>query len=326
MVDTLIGGRPLEDYAYNYVSGLWVVTAYYNPAGYGSRRRNYEIFAQALKQSGIPLLTVECAFGDQPYDLPVSADVVRVRGNSPLWQKERLLNLAISWLPKSCRYVAWLDADVIFQNPNWARETVSLLETVSVVQVFQTCSRLPQGYATTLEGGDSCVSFADVVGRDPGVLRTGKFQDHGHTGYGWAARRDLLDKHGLYEYAIAGSSDHYMAHAVLGDLRSPCIERMMLKNPDLTGHFREWGQPFFDDVQGHLGVVEGNVLHLWHGDLENRRYFLRHVELAEQGFNPYRDLVAEPGKPLELKDRPGLAEWFRTYFNSRCEDGALAAA
>jgi hypothetical protein len=324
-----IGGRPLTDFTYRYAPGLWVVTAYYNPAGYASRRRNYERFAQTLRQSGIPLLTVECAFGDQPFDLPESMEVVQVRGQTALWQKERLLNLAISWLPKSCRYVAWLDADVLFTNLDWAREAAALLESVPVVQLFETCLRLPQHYAKSMDGGDVCTSFASIVRRDPTVLRTGRFEDHGHTGYGWAARRELLDKHGLYELAIAGSGDHFMAHAIMGDFHSgqltaPCVERQMLREPALVEHFHAWAKAFHRDVDGRLSLVSGQVLHLWHGELQNRRYFLRNVELAEQGFNPYQDIIAVPGKPLELRDRPALAEWFQNYFRSRREDGALA--
>src|SRR4051812_46073823 len=96
--EVIIRGKKLADYCYRAVKELWVITCYYNPCGYQSRRRNYEIFSHALKASGINLLTIECAFGHQPYDLGESLDVIRVRSRSLLWQKERLLNLAHRWL------------------------------------------------------------------------------------------------------------------------------------------------------------------------------------------------------------------------------------
>lgn len=323
MTSGRIAGKSVDSYVYRYAAGLAVVTAYYNPAGFRSRRRNYACFAKALKQSGIPLVTVECAFGDQPYDLPESVDVVRVRSKSVLWQKERLLNLAIRWLPPTCRYVAWLDSDLLFTNQNWARDTVDLLQEVELVQVFETCNRLPQD---TDVGGQRCRSFASVVTENPAALQAERFEEHGHTGYGWAASRALLETHGLYEHAIAGSADHYMAHAALGDLDSACIERMMRGSALLVEHFRDWAKPFHGSVRGRLRAVPGEVLHLWHGDLENRRYFLRHLELADLKFNPYTDLIARPGRPLELAgDRPELAEWFQSYFASRQEDGVVPA-
>ena len=322
-----IHGKSLNDSVYNYVPVLWVVTAFYIEIGNGTRRKNYEMFAQTLKQSGIPLLTVECAFGDEPFNLPNTIDVVKVRSKSMLWQKERLLNLGISWLPESCKYVAWLDCDLVFTNPNWARQTVAVLKQSPIAQVFQTCHRLPQEYSSAESVGHICESFGSITPSDPiAVLNTGKFEDHGHTGYGWAARRDILDKHGLYEYAIAGSADHYMAHAIYGDFDGVCIQRLMNNNQQLVRHFAEWGKNFYDDVQGNLGVVPGEVLHLWHGDLVNRNYGVRHKELARLNFDPFTDIVAQPGKPLELvvdDAKQSLRDWFKGYFASRQEDGVL---
>ncbi len=310
---------------YNYASGLWVVTAYYNPVGYETRRRNYEMFARALRKSGIPLLTVECAFGNQPFDLPESMDVFKVRGKSMLWQKERLLNIAIPWLPSSCEGVAWIDCDILFTNPNWARELMDKLQTYTVLQLFETCNRLPQDLSTDKQ--DIATSFSSLVAKDRSILRTGQYHDHGHPGYAWAMRRSLMEKHGLYEYAIAGSADHYMAHAAVNDAMSPCIERMMFSNEAQLGCFKEWATPFVEDAQGKLGTVSGEILHLWHGELKDRRYYLRQQELARYNFNPKTDLIASPGKPLELNQgKSGMSEWLGAYFTSRKEDGVQNAA
>ena len=331
MKNLQILGRNLDNFDYNYASGLWVVTPYYNPVGYQTRRLNYEVFVHLLRRSGIPVLTIECAFGDQPFDLPESTDVIKVRSSSLLWQKERLLNLAISWLPPSCKYVAWHDCDLIFTNPNWAQEMVVKLQEFPIVQSFETCNRLPKNYA---EGGNEmevCTSFAHIVGNNSAVLKTGRYQDHGHPGYAWAARKEVLDQHGLYEFAVAGSADHYMAHAAVGDLDSPCIARMMFDRESLLQCFRTWAQPFDRTVQGNLGVVSGEVLHLWHGELKDRQYYLRQLQLADLNFDPLTDLVIPPGKPIEFKPdlattKPGLREWFMSYFTSRQEDGVAATA
>ncbi len=321
---SMILGRPLGDYLYEPAPGLWVVTAYYNPLGYRTRRVNYDVFASLLRRSGIPVLTVECAFGDEGFDLPERSDVVKVRSRSLLWQKERLLNLAISWLPPSCTHVAWLDCDLVFRNPSWARGTLAALRESAVVQVFETCDRLPPDYAVANATSQICASFTQVVTRDPSMLRTGRFEDHGHTGYGWAASRELLDRHGLYEHAIAGSADHYMAHAAVGDVASACCERMMYKRPRLIEHFRRWAAGFHASVQGRIGTVPGEVLHLWHGELANRRYSLRHLEFSKFAFDPHTDLVALPGRPFELRPGDGkdaLEAWFRSFFEQRHEDG-----
>lgn len=72
---------------------LWVITVYYNPCNYKTRRSTYETFIHTMRTSGINILTVECAFGDDPFVLPVSPDVLKIRSTSLLWQKERLINI-----------------------------------------------------------------------------------------------------------------------------------------------------------------------------------------------------------------------------------------
>lgn len=329
MEEIRILGKSVEKYLYNFTDELVVITPYYNPLGYQSRRKNYEIFVGLLRRSGIRVITVECAFGDQPFDLPDAIDVLKLRCKSLLWQKERILNLALPWLPPGCKYVAWLDCDLVFTNPNWARDTVALLQEVPVVQVFETCKRLDQNIGDASCGGSVWESFAKIVSQNPTALASGVFKDHGHTGYGWAARRDVLEWHGLYEYGIAGAGDDYMSHAFMGDLRSGCFLWTFQGNPERLRHFLEWAEPFANTVQGKLKAVPGEILHLWHGDLGNRQYGVRHQQFRKFRFNPYTDLIAMPGRPFELKPdatNPELNEWFQSYFENRREDGVLAAA
>ena len=115
-----------------------------------------------------------------------------------------------------------------------------------------------------------------------------------------------------------------MAHAAVGDVASACCERMMYKRPRLIEHFRRWAAGFHASVQGRIGTVPGEVLHLWHGELANRRYSLRHLEFSKFAFDPHTDLVALPGRPFELRPGDGkdaLEAWFRSFFEQRHEDG-----
>lgn len=317
-------GDEFSEFRYDFADHLWVITPYYNPCNYERRRYNYEVFARTIRESGIPLLTVECAFGDQPFSLPESLDVVKVSSNSLLWQKERLLNLAVSWLPKSCKYVVWSDCDILFENKQWAVDTASLLDAVPLVQLFETCNRLPQDNLAAAAESDACASFASIVPNNPDTLHIGHFEKHGHTGYGWAARKDLLDEHGLYEYAIIGSADHYIAHAAFGDFEGKCMELMTAKDKTQLEHFKLWAEPFFRSVEGNVRAVPGSIYHLWHGDLEKRRYALRNRELTQYGYNPFTDILAPPGKPLEWRDfgKEELKLMFANYFASRQEDGS----
>src|SRR5258708_28176688 len=108
--------------------GLWIVSCFFNPIGYRTKQDNFRVFANALEASGLPLVVVECAFPGQSFALDGAAKIVRVRARDVMWQKERLLNIGISALPDDCDKVAWLDGDLIFENPNWAVEAARMLE------------------------------------------------------------------------------------------------------------------------------------------------------------------------------------------------------
>src|SRR5262245_59277853 len=99
---------------------LWAISSYYNPQGYWRRQQNYRLFRQHLT---VPLLTVELTF-DGRFELSGDdADLmVRCTGGDVMWQKERLLNIALARLPTNCEHVAWIDCDVVFERKNWAAE------------------------------------------------------------------------------------------------------------------------------------------------------------------------------------------------------------
>jgi len=298
------------------------ITSYFNPNRYRTKRANYEIFRQSLEMSGIPCITVECVFnGDSP-DLIDERGVVRIHATDVMWQKERLLNLALDRLPQACEFVAWLDCDVIFENPAWALGAVAALESHAIVQLFSEAVRLPRDWSWNSLDGDRWQSFGSVVKRSPHLLLAGDFALHGHTGFAWAARRDLLGRHGLYDACIAGSGDHMMAHAFAGDWSGPCIDRIVGRANGHRAHFEEWARRIFRDVRARVAAVEGTLFHLWHGELDHRRYVLRNRQLAAFDFDPRRDLLIGNAGAWEWASRkPALHRWAADYFGHRCEDG-----
>jgi hypothetical protein len=308
------------------MSKLWVITTYFNPAGYKTRRINYDRFIEGLTKVGVPCLTIECAFNDEPFELPESPQCLQIRSSSVLWQKERLLNLGAESLPPEVKYVAWVDADVLFENPNWAIQTEILLEEHAIVQLFSSADRLDEHGISV---GDEVTSFGTITSKDVAALNCGRYDVHGHTGYAWAMRREIFDQVGLYEYAASGGSDHFMAHAIYNDYNFCVVNALKADKKRLT-HLMKWGHRFYAMVQGRFGCVPGRITHLWHGDLKNRRYFLRIREITDLGFDPNTDLEAPIGKPLQWSpialNKPGLPEYFSNYFAHRLEDGVSQGA
>ena len=113
---------------------FWALTTYFNLTNGLRRRNNYHCFRRHLS---VPLLTVEW-HPDRNFQLADGdADILlQVGGGDLMWQKERLLNLAVAALPSHVKYVAWIDCDVLFDNPDWADEAKEMLAGSSVIQLF----------------------------------------------------------------------------------------------------------------------------------------------------------------------------------------------
>ena len=302
------------------------VTCLFNPGGYRTKTDNFFRFRTALADQGVALRVIECAFGEAPFELPPAEDVRQVRARDVMWQKERLLNLAIASLPPRVTKVAWLDGDILFANPRWAQETCARLERFAVVQPFASVVRLPRGHAEFAGAGQHWEGFAAVFARDRALLRRGHFDRHGHSGFAWAAQREWVETHGLYDACVAGSGDHMMAHAFAGDGDSACLDRILGRGNAHRSYFAEWRERVSPDLGGSIGFTPGTIYHLWHGEMADRRYVLRNRELADFNFDPARDLQFGRTGCWEWTgagDR--IREWARGYFGQRREDHPFPA-
>lgn len=332
---------------YNRAEDLCVITSYFNPCNYRSLWNNYRLFRDSMQASGLKLVTVECAFGDAPFQLESGPDTLQVRTNAVLWQKERLLNIAFAHVRDSFSKVAWVDADLFFANPNWAVEASSLLDKYPLVQLFESVVQLPKG-ATVANGfvttrptskniseapvdiseigtdisegtGKPARGFASIVSRDSSRLMQGYLR-HGRTGFAWCATSAVL-VHGIFDGCILGDGDHVMAHAMLGDWSSECIDLTFYTDQKSRAYFRQWAETFFEAVQGRISFLPDTIFHLWHGNPENRRYKARTEKLARFGVDPLVDLRLNSDSCWDWNtQRPALHDYVAKYFELRHDD------
>jgi glycosyltransferase involved in cell wall biosynthesis len=317
------GGRILTAARYHNPGDLCVIVCLFNleqskPGQNEDKLRNFNLCRSLFRKSEIPLIVVECAFRDDPWVLDPAAEVMQLRTSTALWQKERLINCGLTRVPDRCTKVAWIDADIVFENPDWAVQASDLLEDFAVVQLADRFVRLPRGCQAHTGVGEIWESFAAVYLKHPNAMLFGDFGVHGHTGFGWAARRSVLEQVGLYDACIAGGGDHVMAHAFCGDWESPCLTRMM--GPD-SPSYRDavaWASKVYPLVRARLGVVTGAALHLWHGDISSRRHMLRYEALRNARFDPDRDLETdESGCWRWASHKPSLHAALENYMADR---------
>lgn len=291
--------------------GLAVMTCYFNPCGYVSLRENYRRFAREMAVAGVPLYTAELAFEGQAFALDEQPRVRRFRARDVMWHKERLLNLLLPTVPREFDKIAWIDADLLFANARWPAETARRLEEFPVVQLFDEAVYLDR------DGQVSETRVGVARGAADGVdaRNFGRF----HPGFAWAARREVLERHGLMDTNIAGGGDSMMVCAMFGWWDHPTQRHYDRAMQDALSR---WGRPFFDDVRGRVGCVAGRVLHLWHGEHANRRYVERVDWLNHARFDPGVDLrVGADGLWEWASGKDWLREKMRQYFFIRREDG-----
>jgi hypothetical protein len=301
---------------------LWAITAYFNPAGYRRRLANYRVFRERLD---VPLVAVELAHGPEFELREGDADIlVQLRGGDVMWQKERLLNLALRELPRHCKNVVWVDCDIVFDSDEWPKQVNRLLEDSCIVQTFSHAYDLRRDSAATdlrptmAEFSREAAAFAIASGVSAASCLGASLFTY-QRGFTWAARRELLDQHGFYDACIIGAGVLAMAGGVYG-----CYEAadFLCMNDRQKEHYLAWAKPFHETIGGGAGFIEGDIYHLWHGERGNRRYIERLETLASLNFDPFEDIViGQNGCWRWNTDKPEMHAYVKNYFALRKEDG-----
>jgi hypothetical protein len=139
-------------------------------------------------------------------------------------------------------------------------------------------------------------------------------------GIAWAARRDFLEAFGFYDACVVGNGDRAMVGAYFG-----CFEEVadsLRMNDRQKRHYLGWARPVFEAVRAEAGFIDGDVFHLWHGDLAARRWGARHLAFARFAFDPFADIALDSGGCWRWNShKPAMHEYVRSYFLRRREDG-----
>jgi GT2 family glycosyltransferase len=309
---------------------FWGITTFFNPARYKNKYQNYKIFRKESKKQGLKLCAVEIEFGKKPFELTKkdAERLIQIRGNKKniMWQKERMMNVALENLPKDCDKVAWLDCDIIFENKNWIEETSKLLNKYKIIQPFENCAWLPRGrkrieIETLPEGlltSNKIKSRAyNYLHKKISELKT--YGQAGHLGFAWAARKTIFNKLKFYDKAITGSGDLFLTDAFYNKKMNFLYDPIPKK---MKQDYLIWKKKTYKEIKSSVSYTPGNLFHLWHGEPKDRRYFDRHLILKESKFNPEKDIKVGKNKLFEWSSKkPRLHKDIEKYFFIRNEEG-----
>jgi hypothetical protein len=298
---------------------LHVIIVISNPCLYATR---YILAKQFIKRmetvKHIQLYCVELAFGDEKFYItdPTNSQHLQLRTSSaPLWHKENMINIGVrTLLPKGWRAMAWIDADVEFENASWALDALKLLNGYKdVIQLFS--------HAVDMDKQENTMRVFTAFGYQYEKQRqyTSQGADFWHPGYAWACTHKAYDRMGgIFDKSILGSGDHNMALSF--------IKRGIKSiNNDCHDNYKRLVMEFEGRCRGmRLGYCPGVLRHYYHGSKQNRKYSERWQILVKHQYDPllhvkynsYGLLVPRHECPKELLD-----DIFQ-YFAERNEDEA----
>ncbi|HEY2826004.1 MAG TPA: hypothetical protein VGJ04_00260 [Pirellulales bacterium] len=310
---------------------FWAITTYFNPMHWQRRLANYRVFHRHLR---VPLVAVELGY-DGCFDLqPGDADIlIQIPGKDVMWQKERLMNLALAAVPSSIERVACLDSDVILDRADVWQEASRVLEQTSFAQLYSHAFYLQadppsdreliqqslapsMSFVSMRRAGHSALDLCNPCWSNPGDTPPVTY------GLAWAFRRELFANRGFYDAWIIGGGTR--VHFFAGDGYWREAADAFQFHPAMRAHYRHWVRGFHAEVRGNWGCVPGAIAHLWHGDMARRRHRQRYQDFAQFAFDPSTDLALdENGVWRWNSNKPQMHQYLREYFASRDEDRAV---
>jgi hypothetical protein len=306
---------------------LHLVAVISNTARY---KRRYELYLQFRDymeaNPKVVLYTVEAATGTRPFEItePDNPRHMQLRTREDLWIKESMQNCAMAMIPANAKYVAFVDADIKFARHDWAEETIHMLQSFPVVQMFSAVAMLDNNYVPQYVAS----GFAAKYNKSISLFdqeNTLVLKEYGRslykTGLAFAFRKEAFEAiGGWYDRAIVGSGDYHFSAA--------CINKVEWTLPaGIDERYREavkrWGAHVYSVIGGRIGYVDGLINHYWHGEMVNRRYGPRWAILKEYDPATYiqndwknHGLIMYTKLGLESK----IPQYMYEYFRLRNED------
>jgi len=311
----ILNNSPIDDV-------LHVIAVISNPCLYARRYILAREFIQRMEnEENVKLYVVELTYGNQKYYVtdPKNKCHLQLNAQIPLWHKENMINIgARKLLPKGWKAMAWIDADIEFESPGWAMDTLKILNGCrDIIQPFS--------HAIDMDKHTDAMNIFPSFGFQ--YMKGKRNMDSGinmwHPGFAWACTRKAYEKMGgIYDVSILGSGDRNMALSFLGI----GLESL---NENTTDDYKKSLVEFQNKAYNlRLGYTPGVIRHYFHGSKKNRKYEERWKILVKYAFSPVLHLTQNnDGLNIPTENCPkGMLSEILDYFAVRNEDEGYASA
>lgn len=271
----------------------------FNPSKTKRILMNYFYAKNQFDLQNLPVFTIELVYNGQKPEIP---NAFHVYSNSIMFHKENLYRILEPKIPKHYKKLAFLDCDIIFNDPSWYDQTSKLLNEYDVVQPFENAQWMDLTY-----------KYVELTRKTVLQMKTSTWDFNYHPGFAWCMTRKWYKEVGFFDHAISGSGDTLSSAAWL--------KKTFPKNfQSLPKALQSEYTKFLNKACPKITYLKGvNVLHLYHGSRDNRQYAIRHKILE----------VSQPISDLIKPNKDGVFEWktpnlwnpvFFEYFRNRKDD------
>lgn len=289
---------------FNRIDQVRLVSVHFNPLRNKRQRETYFEWVPTLGPLAKSLIVYELVFDEDEPEIEGSVVIRGSRARNWMWQKEAILNRALSDCPQRVKYFGWLDHDIVIAKTDWLSDAVRQIDDgMSAVQLFRAVTYLSPNrrQLRTIPGR------AAIGTGNPGGL--------------WLADRSFLDSIGGFHYSnVVGGGDQWSFSAMSTNCKHPMKRRLEYVAPKLRSRIHQ----YIDKAKRHggrVGFVDSQSWHIYHGDFKNRQYRSRDGILKRADFDPDRDIRINADGILEwCSPKPQLHQEVREYFENRKED------
>jgi len=305
----LLNNDPIEE-------KLNVVMVISNPCQYKTRYKlAKEFITRILDELYVNLYIVELIYENQEFYITdkLNKNHLQIKTKIPLWHKENMINIGIQkLLPSDWKAVAWIDADIEFDNPTWALDTLKILNgTKDIVQLYSTCLDMDQNKLIHKHFNSFGYKYEKKEPYNKNSL------NYWHPGFAWACtKKAYIKMGGLYDFGILGSGDNIMALSL--------IQNGLKAIPsESTDDYKNTVLLYQDSIKHlRLGYVPGIIIHYFHGLKVNRQYGTRYKILINHLYSPLLHVTKDKDGiiiPTSLCPQELIEDIYK-YFVERNED------
>jgi hypothetical protein len=301
---------------------LHVVGVCSNPVRYHSRYRIARQWIHHMAHTpNVKLHIVEAAFNQRQHELEDvciehGVEFIPLRTLTEYWIKESMLNIGMrhACVKYNAKYLAWIDMDVFFEDPEWAQEALHQLQHFDVIQPWSDCMDMG-AHGNVLQHFKSFgLQHQRRVPKQKHPSQTS--YQYAHTGFAWCCTRRFFENaQGLMDFPPLGSSDHHMAFAMISEVMDTVHGKM---KESFKRRAREWQARAVQVTKNEVGFSMGTIKHMFHGP-KKRRYYRERWELLFD-YDPDVNMMRDDQGLCYIVGLPKLEQDIRLYNRSRFED------